>query len=267
MRGNKPSTSTKATCCSPAEGLTLEAGTLLWDTAHVAPAFDLTIDGIHAYHVTAGEADVLVHNRNCVELSADNTARLMERGFTEQDLAKIAADSDDAANEFFEEPLDNADGAGDVAATAGAQGELGSLRRNLSDPEVVQVDLIPTVDGSRRADFALHFEDGTGIVVESKSATSLENIVTSAGSANAQIGDTVSQVSEYAGFAGRVDVTLSGGAPDAGELLDSVTTVINGNNGFPPPAENITSILVEIDDGIVRAESVSDGRSVVNVLE
>ena len=45
-----------------ADGATVEAGTLLWDTAHVAPAFDLTIDDIRTYHVTAGDVDVLVHN-------------------------------------------------------------------------------------------------------------------------------------------------------------------------------------------------------------
>ena len=33
----------------PADGATVEVGTLLWDTAHVAPAFDLTIDEIHTY--------------------------------------------------------------------------------------------------------------------------------------------------------------------------------------------------------------------------
>ena len=247
--------------------MTVGAGTLLWDTAHVAPAFDLTIDEIHTYHVTAGDEHVLVHNRNCAEPNTDNTARLMERGFTEQDLAKIAADLDDAANEFFEELLDNADGAGDVAATAGAQGELVSLRRNLSDPDVDQVDLIPTVDGSGRADFAVRFDDGTGIVVESKSATSLENMISSAGTANRQIRDTVAQVPDYAGFTGRVDVTLSGGAPNTGDLLDSVTTALNGNNGFPPPAENINSILVALEDGTVLGEFVRDGDSVVNVLE
>ena len=48
-----------------ADGATVEAGTLLWDTAHVAPAFDLTIDEIHAYHVTAGDESVLVHNTDC----------------------------------------------------------------------------------------------------------------------------------------------------------------------------------------------------------
>ena len=31
------------------DGAMVEAGTLLWDTAHVAPAFDLTIDEIHTY--------------------------------------------------------------------------------------------------------------------------------------------------------------------------------------------------------------------------
>ena len=45
-----------------ADGATVEAGTLLWETAHVAPAFDLTIDEIHTYHVTAGDESVLVHN-------------------------------------------------------------------------------------------------------------------------------------------------------------------------------------------------------------
>ena len=45
-----------------ADGATVEAGTLLWETAHVAPAFDLMIDEIHTYHVTAGDESVLVHN-------------------------------------------------------------------------------------------------------------------------------------------------------------------------------------------------------------
>ena len=49
-----------------ADGQVVEAGNLLWDTAHHAPAFDLTINGIHTYHVTAGDEDVLVHNQNCV---------------------------------------------------------------------------------------------------------------------------------------------------------------------------------------------------------
>ena len=46
-----------------ADGATVEAGTLLWETAHVAPAFDLTIAEIHTYHVTAGDESVLVHNQ------------------------------------------------------------------------------------------------------------------------------------------------------------------------------------------------------------
>lgn len=41
----------------------------------------------------------------------------------------------------------------------------------------------------------------------------------------------------------------------------------NGNNGFPPPAENINSILVALEDGTVLGEFVRDGDSVVNVLE
>ena len=45
-----------------ADGHVVEAGNLLWDTAHHAPAFDLTVDEIHAYHVTAGDEHVLVHN-------------------------------------------------------------------------------------------------------------------------------------------------------------------------------------------------------------
>ena len=36
----------------------------MWDTAHHAPAFDLTINEIHTYHVTAGDESVLVHNQN-----------------------------------------------------------------------------------------------------------------------------------------------------------------------------------------------------------
>ena len=47
-----------------ADGATVEAGILLWDTAHVAPAFALTIDEIHTYHVTASAEEVLVHNNN-----------------------------------------------------------------------------------------------------------------------------------------------------------------------------------------------------------
>ena len=55
-----------------ADGATVEAGTLLWDTAHVAPAFDLTIDEIHTYHVTAGDEHVLVHNNTpCGDLGDD----------------------------------------------------------------------------------------------------------------------------------------------------------------------------------------------------
>ena len=46
-----------------ADGATVEAGTLLWETAHVAPAFDLTIAEIHTYHVTAGDESGLVHNQ------------------------------------------------------------------------------------------------------------------------------------------------------------------------------------------------------------
>ena len=92
-------------------------------------------------------------------------------------------------------------------------------------------------------------------------------MISSAGTANRQIRDTVAQVPDYAGFTGRVDVTLSGGAPNTGDLLDSVTTALNGNNGFPPPAENINSILVALEDGTVLGEFVRDGDSVVNVLE
>ena len=55
---------------------------MLWDTAHVAPAFDLTIDGIHTYHVTAGGESVLVHNNTpCreFELAAfDNAQTIFE---------------------------------------------------------------------------------------------------------------------------------------------------------------------------------------------
>ena len=58
-----------------ADGATVEAGTLLWDTAHVAPAFDLTIAEIHTYHVTAGDEEVLVHNNDgpCVRNNPDGS--------------------------------------------------------------------------------------------------------------------------------------------------------------------------------------------------
>ena len=91
-------------------------------------------------------------------------------------------------------------------------------------------------------------------------------MISNAGTADEQIGDTVAQVSDYAGFTGRVDVTLSGAAPNTSDLLDSVTTVLNGNNAVPPPAENINSILVALEDGTVLGEFVRDGDSVVNVL-
>ena len=61
-----------------ADGATVEAGTLLWDTAHVAPAFDLTIDEIHTYHVTAGDESVLVHNQNrTCNVDEDGNVRLV----------------------------------------------------------------------------------------------------------------------------------------------------------------------------------------------
>ena len=61
-----------------ADGATVEAGTLLWNTAHVAPAFDLRIDEIHAYHVTTGDEHVLVHNNNCDGAVQDELSELQE---------------------------------------------------------------------------------------------------------------------------------------------------------------------------------------------
>ena len=61
-----------------ADGAMVEAGTLLWGTAHVAPAFDLTIDEIHTYHVTAGDESVLVHNNNCDFAVQDELRELQE---------------------------------------------------------------------------------------------------------------------------------------------------------------------------------------------
>ena len=58
-----------------ADGATVEAGTLLWDTAHVAPAFDPTIDEIHTYHVTADDESVLVHNNTrCIDQLDERSA-------------------------------------------------------------------------------------------------------------------------------------------------------------------------------------------------
>ena len=62
-----------------ADGATVEAGTLLWETAHVAPAFDLTIDEIHAYHVAAGDESVLVHNNDCDIVDDRSPAELNAR--------------------------------------------------------------------------------------------------------------------------------------------------------------------------------------------
>ena len=45
-----------------AEGHTVEAGNLDWTTAHHADAYDLTVDGLHTYFVSAGTDQVLVHN-------------------------------------------------------------------------------------------------------------------------------------------------------------------------------------------------------------
>ena len=59
-----------------ADGHVVEAGNLLWDTAHHAQAFDLTINDIHTYHVTAGDEEVLVHNntRRCIDQLDERSA-------------------------------------------------------------------------------------------------------------------------------------------------------------------------------------------------
>ena len=74
-----------------ADGATVEAGVLLWDTAHVAPAFDLTIDEIHAYHVTAGDESVLVHNQNdlCDEFGLTQDEFDALRRFTDDEFEDI----------------------------------------------------------------------------------------------------------------------------------------------------------------------------------
>ena len=59
-----------------ADGHVVEAGNLLWDTTHQAAAFDLTIDGIHTYHVTAGDQSVLAHN--CSPQEADRVLEEFE---------------------------------------------------------------------------------------------------------------------------------------------------------------------------------------------
>ena len=68
-----------------ADGVTVEAGTLLWDTADVAPAFDLTIDEIHTYHVTAGDGEVLVHNNNLRDCLSDAQEEALLQYTTELD--------------------------------------------------------------------------------------------------------------------------------------------------------------------------------------
>ena len=69
-----------------ADGAMVEAGTLLWGTAHVAPAFDLTIDEIHTYHVTAGDQSVLVHNtgETCQGLAIRGARADLDGGMTKR---------------------------------------------------------------------------------------------------------------------------------------------------------------------------------------
>ena len=69
-----------------ADGQTVEAGNLDWTTTHYAAAYDLTIDEIHTYFVSAGDQQVLVHNCNVDDLlgsaadfSADELAQLATR--------------------------------------------------------------------------------------------------------------------------------------------------------------------------------------------
>jgi len=45
-----------------ADGQHVKAGNLDWTSAHRADAFDLTVEGLHTYFVSAGDQDVLVHN-------------------------------------------------------------------------------------------------------------------------------------------------------------------------------------------------------------
>ena len=67
-----------------ADGETVVAGNLLWDTTHHAPAYDLTVDGIHTYHVTAGDETVLVHNQNqTCNVDDDGNVRLIRDDGTE----------------------------------------------------------------------------------------------------------------------------------------------------------------------------------------
>ena len=61
-----------------ADGQTVEAGNLLWDTAHHAAAYDLTIDQIHTYHITAGDKHVLVHNTGIRDCLTDAQAQVIE---------------------------------------------------------------------------------------------------------------------------------------------------------------------------------------------
>ena len=82
-----------------ADGHVVEAGNLLWDTAHHAPAFDLTINGIHTYHVTAGDEEVLVHN-TCGELDPQVRLQLNSSLSDARSRPDIGADRNVAVSEF-----------------------------------------------------------------------------------------------------------------------------------------------------------------------
>ena len=136
-----------------ADGATVEAGTLLWGTAHVAPAFDLTVDEIHTYHVTAGDESVLVHNQN-------QTCRGLEINGSRADLPDLAEQS--YYDILIGEPDTTIIATGDVA-----------VRRTLGIPEGPAPDFVTY---NNAADTFSVREVKASFVGEADAATAVQQI-------------------------------------------------------------------------------------------
>lgn len=114
--------------------------------------------------------------------------------------------------------------------------------------------------------------DGTKILTDSKSATSLENLTSAIETVNGQITETLNDLPEFDGFGGRADVTLDMDTiPDVSDIADAIEPALNGAGAdlrFPPPATNVGSVLVKDAAGNVIGEFALDtAGNVVNLLD
>lgn len=60
-----------------ATGATIEVGGINWNSIQTGTAYNLTVQGIHTYHVGTGNADILVHNCRSFPSSADEMTDLL----------------------------------------------------------------------------------------------------------------------------------------------------------------------------------------------